>query len=115
SVGASGPHDFAVRACAIRQERRRVHRIPHPTSVTTAKRPSDRGGTDKDIHLICISEKQKYFFERGWTTHQLRGTDRGLICPSGKSRDVFSATCRPRTSRNSWRQLLENPALGLDR
>jgi hypothetical protein len=28
SVGASGPHDFAVRFGAIRQERRRVHRIP---------------------------------------------------------------------------------------
>jgi hypothetical protein len=29
SVGASGPHDFAVRFGAIRQKRRRVHRIPH--------------------------------------------------------------------------------------
>ena len=28
SVGASGPHDFAVRFRAIRQERCRVHRIP---------------------------------------------------------------------------------------
>jgi len=28
SVGASGPHDFAVRFSAIRQERIRVHRIP---------------------------------------------------------------------------------------
>jgi hypothetical protein len=28
SVGASGPHDFAVRVRAIRQERTRVHRIP---------------------------------------------------------------------------------------
>jgi hypothetical protein len=30
SVEASGPHDFAVRVRAIRQERTRVHRIPHP-------------------------------------------------------------------------------------
>ena len=28
SVGASGPHDFAVRVSAVRQERCRVHRIP---------------------------------------------------------------------------------------
>ena len=28
SVEASGPHDFAVRFCAIRQRRIRVHRIP---------------------------------------------------------------------------------------
>jgi hypothetical protein len=28
SVEASGPHDFAVRLGAVRQKRRRVHRIP---------------------------------------------------------------------------------------
>jgi hypothetical protein len=27
STGASGSHDFAVRLCAVRQERIRVHRI----------------------------------------------------------------------------------------
>ena len=41
SVGASEPHDFSVRfaarpSCAPKS----VHRIPHPTFVTTAKRPS---------------------------------------------------------------------------
>src|SRR5450755_4748347 len=59
SVGASGPHDFAVResisrlragyrsqvsstrpAIPSRARRCRVHRIPYPTSVTIAKRPS---------------------------------------------------------------------------
>ena len=59
SVGASGPHDFAVRcnisrpravdrsriqrtrpATPSRAKRCRVHRIPCPTSVTIAKRPS---------------------------------------------------------------------------
>jgi hypothetical protein len=40
SVEASGPHDFAVRNKRSRLERRRVHRIPYPTSVTIAKRPS---------------------------------------------------------------------------
>jgi hypothetical protein len=44
SVGASGPHDFAVRSTRIRQRRRRVHRIPPPTSVTIAKRPSEEAG-----------------------------------------------------------------------
>jgi hypothetical protein len=28
SIGASGPHDFAVRVSAVRQKRLRVHRIP---------------------------------------------------------------------------------------
>ena len=43
SVGVSGPHDFAVRfprASSWRAEN--VHRIPRPTFVTTAKRPSLR-------------------------------------------------------------------------
>jgi hypothetical protein len=41
SVEASEPHDFAVRVgAASSARRRRVHRIPPPTSVTTAKRPS---------------------------------------------------------------------------
>ena len=30
SVEASGPHDFAVRFCTIRQRRISVHRIPSP-------------------------------------------------------------------------------------
>jgi hypothetical protein len=40
SVGASGPHDFAVRVGVARQRHLRVHRIPLPTFVTIAKRPS---------------------------------------------------------------------------
>ena len=46
SVGVSGPHDFAVRVSAVSSASlalARVHRIPCPTSVTIAKRPS--GGT----------------------------------------------------------------------
>ncbi len=44
SVGASGPHDFAVRGRRIRQRAAPVHRIPRPTSVTIAIRPSREGG-----------------------------------------------------------------------
>ena len=41
SVGASGPHDFAVRVMRRSSVApSRVHRIPHPTFVTIAKRPS---------------------------------------------------------------------------
>jgi len=42
SVGASGPHDFTVRDLGVRLTRGRVHRIPPPTFVTIAKRPSSR-------------------------------------------------------------------------
>jgi hypothetical protein len=40
SVEASGPHDFAVRVSTFRQACFSVHRIPYPTSVTIAIRPS---------------------------------------------------------------------------
>jgi hypothetical protein len=35
STGTPGPHDFAVREPAPVLRKPRVHRIPHPTSVTT--------------------------------------------------------------------------------
>ena len=41
SVGIPGPHDFAVRGFDVFVlDVARVHRIPHPTFVTIAKRPS---------------------------------------------------------------------------
>jgi hypothetical protein len=48
SVGESGPHAFAVRRPHHSSaDAAFVHRIPHSTSVTTAKRPSYRGGTGR--------------------------------------------------------------------
>ena len=49
SVEASGPHDFAVRISTFRQACFSVHRIPCPTSVTIAKRPS-RVGRDGRVY-----------------------------------------------------------------
>jgi hypothetical protein len=49
SVGASGPHDFAVRVRVARPARRRVYRIPPPTSGTIAKRPSEEAGPNRYI------------------------------------------------------------------
>src|ERR1700732_2706574 len=67
SVEAPGPHDFAVRVSAIRQRRCHVHRIPHPTSVTIAKRPSV-GGDGKYVLLICASWQALFRkFRIGWS------------------------------------------------
>jgi hypothetical protein len=54
SVGISGPHDFAVREFARSSaEQILVHRIPRPTSVTIAIRPSfrarDAGASKGDL------------------------------------------------------------------
>ena len=79
SVGVSGPHDFAVRNSRARLAHRRVHRIPHPTFVTIAKRPSLRGtGWRELVALICPTAKAKYFSREGWT----------VICPSGAGKRV---------------------------
>ena len=68
SIGASGPHDFAVRNSRARLAHRRVHRIPHPTFVTIAKRPSLRGaGWRELVALICPTAKAEYFSRWGWT------------------------------------------------
>ena len=83
SVGASGPHDFAVRARAVRHRRIRVHRIPCPTSVTTAKRPSCGHETAGVVGLICPTAEAEYFSRRGWTGVAANSR---LICPSGRIR-----------------------------
>jgi hypothetical protein len=67
SVGASEPHGFAVRIGALRPAHRRVHRIPNPTSVTIAKRPSVGNGMARDKPVIWVKWKERYFCEQGWT------------------------------------------------
>src|SRR5277367_779775 len=57
SIGESGPHAFAVREAAFAGAAKRaaqphVHRIPLPTSVTIAIRPSDEGGIRADNHIF---------------------------------------------------------------
>jgi hypothetical protein len=84
SVGASGPHDFAVRnnavrLHAVRSSRARRTALPprlradavastasRPAFVTIASRPSgdETGGL---IELILAGAKAEYFSNRGWT------------------------------------------------
>jgi hypothetical protein len=59
SVETSEPHDFTVRAAPFVFQRTRVHRIPHPTSVTIAKRPSCGHGTRGKMLLICPTSQAK--------------------------------------------------------
>jgi hypothetical protein len=62
-IEASGPHDFAVRfrnAFVFRMQS--VHRIPRPTFVTIAKRPSVQGhGTARFMDLIWVKREGIYF------------------------------------------------------
>src|SRR3954454_9801981 len=72
-VEASGPHDFAVRLSAVRQQH--YPRPSHlaPTSVTCARPSVGRDGGVLD--LIWANREAEYFCKRGWTAC-------GLICPS---------------------------------
>src|ERR1700719_2915835 len=67
SVGASGPHDFAVRDKHDRQPC--FSRPPHPVPrfVTIASRPSVWDGTAGDMDVIWVKREGKYFWQRGWT------------------------------------------------
>jgi hypothetical protein len=65
-IEASGPHDFAVRESAVRQERRRVHRIP--PRVRDDREPPPRVGRDGgSSELIWVRDEQNYFCKSGWT------------------------------------------------
>src|SRR5882724_9853864 len=67
---ASGRQDHTTSPSAeTRPRQKRAPRPPHPAPnvVTMRNAPPAGYGKGLDIHRICISEKQKYFFERGWT------------------------------------------------
>jgi len=70
-VPASGYQDATTSPSAsraIRQRRQSVHRIPRPTSVTIAKRPSVQGhGTAGVMDLIWAKREGIYFCSNDWT------------------------------------------------
>jgi hypothetical protein len=59
SVQAPRPHDFVVRGLRIRLMHGHVHRIPHPTFVTIAKRPLIGHGTRGKVPVICPTSQAK--------------------------------------------------------
>jgi hypothetical protein len=67
---ASGHQNHTTSPSASRAfvlPRQSVHRIPHPTFVTIAKRPSNGYGTARDIEVICRRRERIYFFKWDWT------------------------------------------------
>jgi hypothetical protein len=77
SVGASGPHGFAVRIGAL-VTRTAASTASHPAFMTIAKRPSHRDGMARAGSADLPDGESGIFF---WI-----GLDRILvICPSGKT------------------------------
>ncbi len=105
SVGASGPHDFAVRSNISRQRAvdrsqisrsaLRSHRAPnaaastafHPAFLTIMIRPSCGVGRREFVEMICPTGEVKYFCKRDSTP---LSTSR----PTGKSLDCSESEFR---------------------
>jgi hypothetical protein len=69
SRGSSRPATALARPTPSRPPR------PAPTFVTMANAPL-AGRDGQSYKVICISEKQKYFLQRGWTGHANQRFDR---------------------------------------
>jgi hypothetical protein len=65
SIGASGPHDFAVRFSAVRQKRINVHRIP-PHVRDDREPPLYRVGWPME-DVIWVRTTAEYFRQGYWT------------------------------------------------
>jgi len=59
SIGASGPHDFTVRFCAVRQRHIRVHRIPS-RACDDRETPLVPGRDEIDILLIWVCRQANF-------------------------------------------------------
>ena len=66
SIGASGPHDFAVRVSAVRQKRINVHRIP-PHVRDDRETPLVWDGMARDKPVIWGASEAEYFSRDDWT------------------------------------------------
>src|SRR5437764_2073694 len=86
SVGASGPHDFAVRLSTF-VKHAAASTASRPTSVTIAKRPSE--GRDGGVYKSDLGESRTDLFSAKALDWRNQASD--LICLSGKERK--SALC----------------------
>jgi hypothetical protein len=99
SIGASGPHDFAVRLSIIRPARIRVPDTAASTASHSYVRddrepPLYRGGMAESIKVFLPGRKSKNFLKQGWT----RFLKNSL---TGKSTALFAAACALRATRKS--------------
>jgi hypothetical protein len=107
SVGASGPHDFAVRL--MRHSSKAPKRPPHPApNVRDDSRnvPLGEAGRGELVEMICPTAKGKYFLPEDWTT-EITWPATLLICPSGKPR-------RNHVHRMDRRSIFQRPIISLN-
>ena len=101
SVGASGPHDFAVRLA--RHSSRARPRPPHPALYVRDDRetPLCEAGRGELVEMICPTGKAEYFSQKDWTTQitlirldkspvSRNGLRRRGACHRARSRDPLA-------------------------
>src|SRR5260370_10806315 len=93
SVGASGPHDFAVRKSALSSLAPPASTASRSNVRDDRETPLVRNGTARVIEVIWVCGEAEYFSKGDWTANS-------LICPSGNSIDFFRH-CEP-TGPAKW-------------
>ena len=76
----------------------RVHRIPHPTFVTIAIRPSYGAGRPESLKVFLANGEAKYFCGKGWTGFQ-------LICPTRLGKNWGYPGSGPYAAAGGWRDV----------
>ena len=113
SIGAPGPHDFAVRVTRVRQSRIRVHRIP--PHVRDDREPPLLSGETARIEITDLPEGLSgIFFARagqdladlpvghGWYVARMSDAISGVLCRSRISHALMRATkIIPSTNSNA--------------
>jgi hypothetical protein len=98
SVGASGPHDFAVRKIALSSGAHLTSTASRPAFVTIASRPL-WDGTARDRQVICARREQKYFCKEGWTHPPNHQTSSRTFASSARTIARLALKVRLRHSR----------------
>jgi hypothetical protein len=67
AIGASGPHDFAVRLSRARQSQLWRPSLPDPRFVTNAHTPLWWDGMAQEVKLICLRDQARSLRHIGTT------------------------------------------------
>jgi hypothetical protein len=99
SVGASGPHDFAVRITRCSSAARSASTASRSAFVTIAIRPFEE--RDGGVYKSDLGQARTVLFSAKALDWRNQATD--LICPSGSRRALFASSlaCGDRNRRGA--------------
>jgi hypothetical protein len=107
STEASGPHDFAVRVSAVRQRRRRVHRIP---SRVRDDRETPLVGTGRDRYRPDLRFRKSRIFLQTGLDRKIGSLPVGQITLNRGAKSRSAPFARPAPRRALLRRCENGPA-----